>query len=95
MVIDPLLFLDDIIAGERIMAAAGHGLRIRYGLRSDPGATAQAQWASATRSLIQRGMTRDAAGDAAAKQVFPDYRTHVYASEGDTIETLLRLAEEK
>lgn len=40
-------------------------------------------------------MPRHVAGDAAAKQVFPDYRSHVYASEADTVDALLRLAEQK
>ena len=77
------------------MAAAGHGLLIKYGLASEPTPAQTARWAELVRQFIRQGMTRDAAGDAAAKQIFTDYRTRVYASEGDTIDTLLRLADGK
>ncbi|MEP5514804.1 MAG: hypothetical protein ABJP87_07665, partial [Bauldia litoralis] len=71
------------------------GLRINYGLGKEPSDYEVERWARLTRQLISQGRDREAAGEAAAKQLFPDYRTHVYASEGDTIDTLLRLAEEK
>ncbi|MGY4313108.1 hypothetical protein [Bradyrhizobium sp. JR3.5] len=77
------------------MAAAGHGLLIKYGLASEPGEAQTRRWAGRVRELVGKGLSRDAAGEAAAKEIFTDYRTRVYASEGDTIETLLRLAEQK
>ncbi len=95
MIVDPVWLIDDVIQGARIMAAAGHGLMIKYGLAREPGADAQKRWASLAREYINRGMARDVAGAAAAKQIFPDFNTHVYASESDAIETLLRLAEQK
>lgn len=77
------------------MAAAGHALKIKYGLGSDPGASQQSEWARLTRQLINEGHSRDQAGELAAKKLFPDYKTHIYASEADTLDTLLRLAEQK
>ncbi|MCA1512716.1 hypothetical protein [Bradyrhizobium sp. NBAIM01] len=77
------------------MGAASHSLLIKYGLASEPSDLQVRRWADRVRELIRQGMARDAAGDSAAKQIFPDYRTRVYASEGDTIDTLLRLAEQK
>lgn len=77
------------------MAAASHGLLIKYGLASEPSDVQVRRWAERVRELIGKGQSRDAAGEAAAKQLFTDYRTRVYASEGDTIDTLLRLADGK
>jgi hypothetical protein len=76
-------------------ADAAHGLRIKYGLRRDPEAAQVEAWARRTRELIKRGSKPDEAGASAAKELFPDYRTHVYASEADTLLTLLEAAEKK
>ena len=92
---EPLLVLDQLKAGGVLMADAGANLRIKYGLRSDPSSTSIARWAQLARSYINSGQKPEDAGHLAAKLVFPDYKTHVYASEADTIEALLRAAEGK
>ena len=90
-----LTFVDEIEKWGRFMAAVGHGLRLFYGLRVDPTGDQAVEWARLTRRFIQQGHSKDTAGDLAAKQLFSDYRTHFYKAEGDTIDTLLRLAEQK
>jgi hypothetical protein len=92
---DPTLFLEQIEGWGKIMADAAHGLRIKYGLRNNPTDAQVSTWASQTRQYINTGMEREAAGAAAAKLLFPDYRTHHYASQADEIEALLRAAEGK
>lgn len=77
------------------MADAGHQLMIKYGLARAPSEEKVAQWARLTRQYIDTGEPREAAGAAAAKQLFPDYNTRHYASEADTIEALLRAVEGK
>ena len=77
------------------MASGSHQLRIKYGLRNEPSDALVKRWVQVTRALTTQGFTLENAGAAAARQVFPDFRTVVYASEADTIETLLRLAEGK
>lgn len=67
-----------------------NGLLVKYGLRNTPSEEAAQKWARRVRELINGGMSRDVAGDTAAKEIFPDYHTHVYASEADTIEMLLQ-----
>ena len=75
------------------MSDASHNLKIKFGLRNEPTEAQTKLWAQVTRQVASQGHSLDAAGAAAAKQIFPDYRTVVYASEADTIEALLRLAE--
>jgi hypothetical protein len=75
------------------MADAPHNLKIKYGLRNEPTDAQVKLWAQITRKVASQGHSLDTAGAAAAKQIFPDYRTVVYASEADTIEALLRAAE--
>lgn len=77
------------------MANIGHRLRIKFGLRLDPSPLLQQRWADRTAELIRQGHTYDNAGLLAAKEIFPDFQTHFYASEGDTIEFLLRQAKDK
>lgn len=77
------------------MANAANGLRIRFGLQHQPTDTQIKQWVDLVKQLKARGYSVDQAGAAAAKQIFPDFNTMVYASEADTIEALLRLAENK
>ena len=72
------------------MADAAHGLRLKYGLNDAPSLSRVHEWADLTRQFIKQGMSPEAAGHAAAKHLFRDYRTTVYASEADTIEMLLR-----
>ena len=80
---------------EDAMASAGHGLRIKYGLRNDPNSDQALRWARRVRELIRQGNSAEIAGDVVAKELFLDYKTHVYASEADTLEALLRAAEGK
>lgn len=75
------------------MADSAHNLRIKYGLRNEPTDAQVKLWARITRQVASQGHSLEASGAAAAKQIFPDYRTVVYASEADTIEALLRAAE--
>lgn len=77
------------------MPSAGHGMRIKYGLRDNPSADQQSQWARLVRRYIDQGWEREAAGHRAAADLFPDYKTRVYAAEADTLEALLRAAEER
>lgn len=75
------------------MSDATHSLKIKYGLRNEPTDAQAKTWAQVTRQVASQGHALDTAGAAAAKQIFPDFKTVVYASEADTIEALLRLAE--
>lgn len=77
------------------MAAASHGLMIKYGLGHSPTDAEVAEWADWVRFHIRDGLDRETAGARAARRVFRDYETHKYASQGDTIDTLLRLADQK
>jgi hypothetical protein len=77
------------------MAAASHRLMVKYGLGHSPTDAEVARWAAAVRQLINSGSRHEDAGALAARQVFADYNTRKYASQADTLETLLRLAEQK
>lgn len=69
-----------------------HSLFIKYGLNHNPTEQEIEQWASLVEVLIRSGIGKEAAGERAAEQVFPDFNTMVYASEADTIEALLAAA---
>jgi hypothetical protein len=84
-----------VFNGEEPMADIGNSLRIRFGLVNSPSDAQQQQWADLTERLIQQGFTRDQAAGAAARQLFADFGRNVYASEGDTIEFLLRRVKDK
>lgn len=77
------------------MADIGNSLKIRFGLGSNPSAAQQQQWAELTERLISQGIAREQAGSAAARQLFADFGRNVYASEGDSIEFLLRRVRDK
>ncbi|MFZ5755452.1 MAG: hypothetical protein ACOY3X_00950 [Pseudomonadota bacterium] len=72
-----------------------HGLFIKYGLRTRPTDAQAAKWAELTNKYIAAGAEKESAGARAAKEIFSDYNTMVYASEADTIEALLRQAQRK
>ena len=74
------------------MAGVGHNLMIKYGLPRAPSDELVAQWKTATEKLINDGYAAESSGNAAAKQIFPGYNTHVYASEADDISSLLDAA---
>lgn len=77
------------------MAEAGDRLRIKYGLEANPSAQQQKEWASLARGYLQAGRSSEAAGREAAVKVFVGVDRIVYASEGDTIEMLLRQIEDR
>lgn len=77
------------------MADVGDRIRIKYGLRNNPSLTQQQQWAAAVERLVGQGYSREDAGRMAAKELFSDFGTMVYASEGDTIEMLLQRIRDK
>lgn len=77
------------------MADKGDSLRIKYGLANNPSLALQQRWASLVDALIGQGYSSEEAGRRAAAQVFPDNGTRFYASEGDTIEMLLRQIRDK
>lgn len=77
------------------MADIGHNLMIKYGLPRAPSQDLIDRWIRTTEALIQQGHEREIAGSAAAKQIFPGFQTHMYASEADTIESLLGRARDK
>ncbi|AYM81036.1 hypothetical protein G6L67_07660 [Agrobacterium tumefaciens] len=72
------------------MADTKHALRIKYGLRNAVTDAQAIRWGELTRQNIRAGQSGEAAGANAARTIFPDYKTAVYASEADTIEMLLR-----
>lgn len=77
------------------MASIGHGLMIKFGLAHQPSPEKADEWARSTRDLIRQGLSQELAGEQAAKRLFTDYRTRVYASEADTIALLLQQAGDK
>lgn len=68
---------------------------MKFGLRSDPSESLARAWAEETKAAINRGIKPAEAGEVAAKNLFPDYRTHTYAAQSDTIEMLLRELDKK
>lgn len=64
-------------------------LRIKYGLPDNPTTDAVSRWSARTNQLIAEGKSREGAGRIAAAGIFPGFETRVYASEADTIDTLL------
>ena len=74
------------------MSQISNSIRLKYGLGNVPTEQEVDNWLRLVNILIQKGHSKEASGDAAAKQLFPDFQTHFFASEADTIETLLQLA---
>jgi len=77
------------------MADIGNSLKIKYGLRSDPSRALQDQWIQRTEAFQKQGYSNEEAGARAAALIFPDVNTCVYASEADTITSLLGRAKNK
>lgn len=71
-------------------------LKIKYGLPSEPSLAARKQFKKQAQANINSGRfsSNEAAGRSAAMQVFTGFETHVYASESDTLEMLLRQIED-
>ena len=76
------------------MASIGHGLMIKYGLRGEPSDSEVQRWVAEVERLIASGIAAEEAGERAAATIFPSYNTCVYASEADTITSLLGRAKE-
>ncbi len=72
------------------MNSVGHKLRIKYGLENDPGDLEIEAWRRPAEEHIADGQRSEEAGDRAAREIWPDYKTHVFKTEADNIEALLR-----
>lgn len=70
-------------------------LRIKYGLPENPTREAVDRWVTRATELISEGKSREGAGRIAAAGIFSGFETKVYASEADTIDTLLTEALKK
>lgn len=64
-------------------------LRIKYGLINDPSDLDVTRWHMQYLRFRVEGLEPEHAGHRAAKEVFPDYGRMKYASNADTIESLL------
>jgi len=76
------------------MASIAHGLMIKYGLRGHPEQAEIDRWLAEVNRLIASGVGAEEAGSKAAAAIFPSFNTCVYASEADTITSLLGRAKE-
>lgn len=74
--------------------AIEHGLMIKYGLRGHPSPAQIERWVAEVERLIAAGVASEEAGERAASAIFPSYNTCIYASEADTITSLLGRAKE-
>ena len=70
-------------------------LAIKYGLDHRPGQDEVRRWRDEARRCLQEGRDPEEAGRFAASKVFSDFGTVIFKAEADTIEALLRAAEEK
>lgn len=70
-------------------------LRIKYGLTDNPSTQLVEQWRQSTNTYSARGFGKEEAGRLAATVTFPGFGTRVYASEADTVDTLLTEALKK
>lgn len=74
----------------------GQKLRIKYGLERIPTDSEVTEWHRVTQNLIAEGESAEKAGDLAAMYNLPGYKTHIFKTEADNIEALLReLAKKK
>lgn len=72
-----------------------HKLYIKYGLSGRPSEYEVNQWVALVEKYIQEGTDPELAGAKAARQIFPSFGKFVYASQADTIKTLLDAARRK
>lgn len=70
-------------------------LQVKYGLTSEPTTTQVTAWVALTRANMSDGTESELAGEIAARYLFADYRSRVFATEADTLEMLLNEAEKK
>jgi hypothetical protein len=54
-----------------------------------------AEWLRVVKQYMENGQSHEEAGHTAAQLLFNDYRTLRYSGESETIEALLRAAENK
>jgi hypothetical protein len=80
---------------ERLMDDVALNLKIKYGLERDPTDAEVAEWLRVTRNLLAEGEPLEKAGALAAQYVLPGYQTHVYKSQAQNLEALLRAAAKK
>lgn len=88
-------YSDPLELWEAYVADISHSLMIKYGLRGGPSEALVQLWLQRVRANIAAGMSQEAAGEAAAKVTFTDFRTHFYASQAETLEALLKAAGNK
>jgi hypothetical protein len=67
-------------------------LRLKYGLPANPTADQVRRWQETTESSIRLGSGKEQAGRAAAASIFQGFETRIYASESETIDSLLDAA---
>ncbi len=77
------------------MAAIGHNLMIRFGLSRAATEAESTAWANRVRALMAAGHGSATAGEQAAAELLPGYKTRKYASEGDTVDMLLQRLNDK
>ena len=77
------------------MSQAAHVLMTKYGLHSLPIDAEVAEWLRVVKQYIENGQSLEEAGHTAAQLLFNDYRTFRCSAESETIEALLRTAENK
>jgi hypothetical protein len=70
-------------------------LRIKYGLAINPTPEMVDRWRLNTNKYIADGFGKEVAGRRAASAIFAGFETRLYASEADTIDTLLTEALKK
>ena len=74
---------------ERKYQEAAHKLLIKYGLERDPSDFEVTIWSLRVTIRKLKGSDADTAGREAAIETFKDFGTIKYASQADTIESLL------
>lgn len=77
------------------MADIGHSLMIKYGLSRQPTKAEGDRWAQEVESLKRQGVSAEEAGRRAAQAILPGFKTKIYASEGDTVESMLLKVKDK
>ncbi len=75
------------------MADIGRKFVVKFGLDEAPPPERLQSWKRAVRQYIENGFGSEQAGQLAAKAFFPDYGACMYASEAESTETLLHLAD--
>ncbi|MDZ4693422.1 hypothetical protein [Terricaulis sp.] len=77
------------------MADIRHALMIKYGLGRQPTQAESDIWFVEVEKLKRQGVSSEEAGRRAAQAQLPGFKSKIYASEGDTVETLLLRVRDK